>query len=86
MGWNDFELEREKELWRAIRKLSEEGAFILSSSQLLTRTHVETFREYGLKIEVKLPEVRPAHQMVLVFSERTPVVDVPVKEIGTLSR
>ncbi|KUK23138.1 MAG: Phosphoribosylformylglycinamidine synthase 2 [Thermotoga petrophila] len=86
VGWNDFELEREKELWRAIRKLSEEGAFILSSSQLLTRTHVETFREYGLKIEVKLPEVRPAHQMVLVFSERTPVVDVPVKEIGTLSR
>ncbi|MCD6551480.1 phosphoribosylformylglycinamidine synthase subunit PurL [Thermotoga sp.] len=86
VGWQDFDLEREKELWKAIKKLASEGAFILASSQLLTRTHVETFREFDLKISLRLPEVESAHQMVLVFSEKTPTVNVPVKEIGALSR
>ncbi|WP_144399129.1 phosphoribosylformylglycinamidine synthase subunit PurL [Thermotoga sp. RQ7] len=86
VGWPDFELEREKELWKVIKKLADEGSFILASSHLLTKTHVESFKEFGLKIDLKLLKVEPAHQMILVFSEKTPAVSVPVREIGTVSR
>ncbi|PLV60481.1 phosphoribosylformylglycinamidine synthase [Thermotoga sp. KOL6] len=86
VGWPDFDLEREKKLWETIKNLVGSGAFVLASSQLLTKTHVETFKEYGLKVNVKLPKVEPAHQTVLVFSTSKPSVDIPMKEVGTLSR
>jgi len=85
VGWPDFDLSREKKLWEVIEKLTDEGYFVLSSSRLLTRTHVETFREFGFSVRVRLPEVLPLHQMVLVFGD-DPKVDIPSREIGQLSR
>jgi len=86
VGWPDFVLEREKDLWKVLKKVVHDGGFVISAMNLINSTHREALRRMGLMLKVEqLPSVSPVHQMFIVFTDSLKL-NVPFREIGSLLR
>jgi len=86
VGWPDFVLEREKDLWKVLKKVVHDGGFVISAMNLINSTHREALRRMGLMLKVEqLPSVSPVHQMFIAFTDSLKL-NVPFREIGSLLR
>ncbi|MGC8820569.1 MAG: phosphoribosylformylglycinamidine synthase subunit PurL [Fervidobacterium sp.] len=83
VGFPDFKLEREKELWKEIEKIVKQGNFVVSMHDFTRRKTLEnTLRKIGYSLRIRVPKHDPVHQFVLVFGE--PQTSLPKQKVGYL--
>ncbi|MBT1247593.1 MULTISPECIES: phosphoribosylformylglycinamidine synthase subunit PurL [unclassified Thermosipho (in: thermotogales)] len=64
IGWKDFELEREKILWKEIRNQVLKGNFVISSTKFDKITYLK-----DLKLKIPPLNHSPIHQLILVIGK-----------------
>lgn len=84
VGYRDFKLERERFLWQEIKRIAQQGHFVLSKrSYEDLRTLRTTLARNGLKLRIQPPKTEPVHQLVIVFGE--PKTSLPMQKIGSVN-
>ncbi len=81
VGFPDFQLDREKALWREIENIVKQGNFVLSMHDYTrSKTLESSLNKLGFTMKVKIPKHEPIHQLILVFGE--PKTNLPKIKIG----
>ncbi len=84
VGWEDFELEREKRLWNEIRRFRNQGMFVVSMSDYSNLETLKTaLSRIGLELQLENEIMHEAiHQIILVFGNV--LTELPSKKIGKI--
>lgn len=81
VGFADFQLDREKTLWREIENIVRQGHFVLSMHDYTRNKTLEnSLKKIGFTMKIKIPKHEPVHQLILVFGE--PKTNLPKTKIG----
>lgn len=83
VGYRDFEIQREKSLWKEIENIVKQGYFVVSKHDYSrTATLKGALNNLGLCVKLNKIKHEPIHQLILVFGE--PQTTLPKQKVGYL--
>ncbi len=92
IGWSSFSPDLEKQLWKVIKTLHNEGCFLMSPSHWKSiKGYKQSFKEYGFDFVIdKLPQTEVIFSMVLGICNKD-IHDiigsqVPIQKVGTVRK